>query len=88
MISKDNFYIHEIIGLDAKIIESTNTNFLGKKGTIIDETKSMFVLDSNKKQIMIPKKHNTWEFFINNEPVKIDGAILNKRPHDRLKIKQ
>ena len=46
MITTANITSHEFIGLNTKIVESSNPQIVGLNGTVIDETKSMFTLNT------------------------------------------
>jgi len=46
MITVDTISRHEFIGLETKIINSSNPQVIGLNGTIINETKSMFTLNT------------------------------------------
>ncbi len=87
MITKENIISHELIGLKTEIIDSSNKEILGLNGTIIDETKSMFVIDTSIGYKKIPKNHNKWKFSIQNDDVILFGSSLCKRPFDRVRIK-
>lgn len=84
MITSENILSHEIIGLESEIIESSNQQVIGLNGTVVDETKSMFTLDTSKGFKKIPKKHNKWRFTIDETTVDVNGSLLTKRPQDRL----
>jgi len=58
MITVDTISRHEFIGLETKIINSSNSQVIGLNGTIINETKSMFTLNTQKGMKMIPKSTN------------------------------
>ena len=62
MITVDTISRHEFIGLETKIINSSNPQVIGLNGTIINETKSMFTLNTEKGTKMIPKLTNDWGF--------------------------
>ena len=64
MIIEDNIYQHEFIGLDTQIIQSSNPQFIGLNGTITNETKSMFTLNTKKGVKSIPKATSHWKFFL------------------------
>jgi RNase P/RNase MRP subunit p29 len=55
-------------------------------GKIIDETKSMFIIETKNGTKMIPKQHNKWKFAIDNLEFTADGNSLSKRPEDRIKV--
>ena len=84
MITADNITRHELIGLDTQIVDSTNSQIIGLNGTIINETKSMFSLNTSKGIKLIPKSNNIWKFNVNNQQITINGSKIQKRPFDRL----
>ncbi|MFT4325889.1 MAG: ribonuclease P protein subunit [Candidatus Woesearchaeota archaeon] len=67
-----------MIGKKIKILESTQKNIVGISGTIKDETKYTFVLDSGKR---ILKK--SCIFQIGDE--KVHGSSLTKQTYERIK---
>ena len=87
MITTENILLHEIIGLEAKIVESSNSQIIGLNGTVVYETKSMFTINTKEGFKKIPKNWNKWKFTLNDNFVEIDGKSLTKRPQDRLRIK-
>ncbi len=87
MITAENIAAHEFIGLKTEIVDSSNEEILGLKGTIVDETKSMFVIETTKGVKKIPKAYNKWKFFIQNQDVVLFGESLCKRPADRVRMK-
>jgi ribonuclease P protein subunit POP4 len=76
---------HEFIGLHTVVTDSTNKGVVGLSGKIIDETKSMFVLETKSGTKMVPKQHSSWKFESSNEI--IDGKTISRRPEDRIKVK-
>ena len=84
MITAENITHHEFIGLDTQIVDSTNSQIIGLNGTIINETKSMFSLNTDNGIKLIPKSNNIWKFNVNNQQVTVDGSKIQKRPFDRL----
>ena len=79
--------VSEMIGLHARIVESTNKEIVTKNGVIIDETKSMFTLNTETGDKKFPKENSKWEFDFNNEKITLDGKQIAKKPHDRWRIK-
>jgi len=75
----------EFIGLETEIVDSTNKAIIGLAGKIIDETKSMFTLETKSGTKMIPKQHSSWKFAASNQI--INGKTIAKRPEDRIKVK-
>lgn len=87
MITADNITSHEFIGLHTEIVKSTNPQVIGLNGRIINETKSMFTLNTEKGVKSIAKSINNWKFSIENKDVIIEGSKITKRPFDRIGAK-
>ena len=84
MITENNIHAHEMIGLQSEIIQSSNSQIVGLNGTITDETKNMFVINTKDGIKKIPKDNTTWKFTFNGTEKQIQGSSLMKRPHERL----
>jgi ribonuclease P protein subunit POP4 len=84
MITVDNIYSHEFIGLDTEIVKSTNPQVIGLNGRIINETKSMFTINTENGVKSIAKSTNDWKFSIQNKDIIVDGSKITKRPFDRI----
>ena len=87
MITADNITAHEFIGLHTEITQSTNPQVVGLNGTIMDETKSMFKINTNNGVKSIAKSMNKWKFTIENKDIVLDGSRITKRPFDRIGAK-
>lgn len=87
MITADNITSHEFIGLHTEITQSTNSQVIGLNGRIIDETKSMFKINTDKGIKSIAKSTNKWKFSIENRDVTVDGSKISKRSFDRIGAK-
>ena len=87
MITADTISRHEFIGLDTKVINSSNSEVVGLNGTIINETKSMFTINTKKGVKMIPKSTNDWGFTINGKSMTLKGSTITKRPFERIGAK-
>ena len=88
MITFENISKHEMVGLETVISASPNRQIIGLTGTIVDETKSMFSINTKNGFKMIPKKQNTWKFFSDGNELTLSGSLLEKRSFDRLGAKQ
>jgi ribonuclease P protein subunit POP4 len=84
MITADNIHSHEFIGLDTEIVQSTNPQVIGLNGRIINETKSMFTINTENGVKSIAKSTNDWKFSIQNKDIIVDGSKITKRPFDRI----
>ena len=87
MITADNITSHEFIVLNTEIVKSTNPQVIGLNGRIINETKSMFTINTINGDKSIAKSTNSWKFSIDNNDVVVDGSKITKRPFDRLGAK-
>jgi len=84
MITADNITSHELIGMHTEITGSSNPQIIGLNGRVIDETKSMIIMSTEKGVKSVAKSNNDWKFTINNKDVIINGSRIAKRPFDRL----
>ena len=53
----------------------------------MDETKSMFRINTEKGIKSVAKSTNSWKFSIENNDVVVDGSKISKRPFDRIGAK-
>ena len=88
MITAENITLHEIIGMQARILESANPQIIGLNGMIVDETKSMLSMATARGTKMIPKDINIWEFTTKDDVFTINGTQITKRSFDRIGAKK
>ncbi len=69
----------ELIGIEVEVG--------GIKGTIIDETKNIFVVKQDTKRKKVAKKNNEFIFKFPEFRARIEGNIIALRPEDRVKMK-
>jgi ribonuclease P protein subunit POP4 len=84
MITADNISRHEFIGLNTQITKSSNQQVIGLNGTIINETKSMFTINTKKGVKNIPKSTSDWKFSIQGMETIVIGSKITKRPFERI----
>ncbi len=78
----------ELIGLDAKVVKSTNPSNIGISGKVIDETRNTLVLRQNEKNKAIIKETAVFQFALpNGTMVEVAGTAISGRPEDRVKRK-
>ncbi len=84
MTSPDNVLVHEIIGLDARIVESTDPTITGVHGQIVFETRNTISIrtDSSIKQIA-KKTAKKIEVKTHSGACFISGLSLIGKPEDR-----
>jgi len=84
-ITRENLQIHEWIGLEARVIESTDKAREGIKGKIVNETKNVITIETKKGEKKLPKKEIKLEIVLGKEKVPLDCTKLSQRPEDRIK---
>jgi len=89
MITPQNIFRHELVGLEVVVVKSTHQDLIGIKGQVVDETRNTIkVEDSKGCEKLIPKKVATFRFTLpENAVVELDGRIIVARPEDRIKKK-
>ncbi|MBI2146000.1 ribonuclease P protein subunit [Candidatus Woesearchaeota archaeon] len=76
-------YPRELIGESIKVIQSTNKQLQGLRGTIVDETKSTLVIEHDGKSTVLLK--NAITFRLSTSGRILNGKELIRAPHERLK---
>ena len=87
MITVENVTRHELIGLETSIVESNNSQTIGLHGKIIDETKSMFTIQTSTGVKRMPKVNSMWKFNLNGISSIVDGQSIAKRSFERMGVK-
>ena len=83
-ITPENLPRHELIGLQAEIIESTDPTQEGIKGEILDETRDTLTIDDKR----VEKENCIFLVKIpSGEKVELNGKTIAKRPEDRIDMK-
>jgi ribonuclease P protein subunit POP4 len=84
MTSPENVLVHEIIGLGAKIVESTDPTLNGVSGSIVFETLNTISIRTDSAVKQIAKKAATKiEIKTHSGVCFISGSSLIGRPEDR-----
>jgi ribonuclease P protein subunit POP4 len=77
---------HELIGLQAKVVQSSNPSCLGICGRVVDETQKTFTILHQRKEKVIVKQTSVLHFtLVDGSLVEIHGTALVGRPEDRAK---
>jgi ribonuclease P protein subunit POP4 len=88
MITPKDLVLHELIGLEVRVVSSTNKQLAGLKGTVIDETRNMLTIETEKGEKSLAKQDCVFSFHLpSREWVKVEGSLLVARPEDRIKKK-
>jgi ribonuclease P protein subunit POP4 len=80
-----DFLRGEFIGRIVRVAESSNKHLIGIEGKIVDETRNMFEIETEKGVKRVQKK--VCKFLFVDEGLVVDGSIINYRPEDRLNAK-
>jgi ribonuclease P protein subunit POP4 len=85
MITPQNILSHELVGLGAKIVESTDPTLAGVKGTIVFETKNTISIRTGIKTRQIAKSAaKKIEVATQAGACFISGPSMIARPEDRV----
>ena len=86
-LTPSNLLRHELIGLRLNVDESSNSTVRGLRGTVIDETRNMLVIENEqRKEKRVPKAGNRFIFDLDDGTlVRVKGDRLISRPEDRIK---
>lgn len=85
-INEKNIARHELIGLEAEIVKSTDAKKQGQGGKIIDETKKMLLLRTSTGEKLVEKSTSTFRIILpGGKKVEINGMLLLGRPEERIK---
>ena len=86
MRNAKNILKHELIGLECEVKQSKNKSQIGMKGKVVDETRNILTLETEKGEKLIEKKNAEFIFaFSGGEKVAVDGKLLIGRPEARTK---
>jgi ribonuclease P protein subunit POP4 len=88
MITSSNLPRHELIGLQAEVVASTNRANLGLKGKVVDESLRTLVIETARAEKRIFKNQVKMQFILpGGKKVELSGSLLEVRPWDRVKKK-
>jgi len=76
------------LGLNAKVTKSSNPEYVGRVGKVIDETRNTLVILHEEKEKAIIKDVAVFHFTLpDGTVVEIDGKTIVGRPENRVKKK-
>ncbi|MCX8188905.1 MAG: ribonuclease P protein component 1 [Nitrososphaeria archaeon] len=85
MINSANIFYHELICLEARIVDSKIRSLIGLNGKVVMETRNMLYLDDGIKVRAVPKKVSLFEFKLpSGLTIKLSGTLIIGRPENRL----
>jgi len=81
-----NILNHEIVGLAAHVVKSSDPTLVCREGRIIGESKEMVDLETAGRRISLAKEVCTLDITLpDGAVVRVDGHLLRGRPEDRLR---
>ncbi|MFB0543515.1 MAG: ribonuclease P protein component 1 [Candidatus Bathyarchaeia archaeon] len=85
-IGPRNVLRHELIGLEARVVESDEPGHIGIQGRIVDETRNTLTINQGGGDKIIAKENTIFHFRLpNGAVVEVEGRYLVGRPEDRVK---
>ncbi len=88
MITPKNLVRHELVGLDVRVVESTNPSQIGLSGRVVDESRNVLTIETAHGVRNLPKNQCTFSFLLpSGERVRVEGRLLVSHPEDRIKKK-
>ncbi len=63
-LTPQNIINHELIGIDTKVVDSTNSSLIGIEGRIVDETKNILKIETDVQVKTVPKSCSSFIFTI------------------------
>ena len=87
MITPQNVFRHELVGLEVAVVSSFQVGFKEINGKVVDETRNTIKIeDKEGNEKIVPKNAATFHFKLpDGSKVEINGKILVARPEDRIK---
>lgn len=83
-ITPENLPRQELIGLECKVVDSTDENQIGISGEVLDETQNMLRIDDRE----VEKEISVFRFKLpSGEKVRVQGELIAKRPEERVGMK-
>jgi ribonuclease P protein subunit POP4 len=77
---------HEFIGLETKVVRSSNPHVVGIAGRVVDETRNTLTILHKGKRMVVIKDTAVFDFVMpDGTVVEIDGKVIVGRPEDRIK---
>ncbi|MEW6035356.1 MAG: ribonuclease P protein subunit [Candidatus Micrarchaeota archaeon] len=87
MITRKNLLYSTFVGLPVEVVNSSDRKAIGCRGTVVDETKNLIVIEvAGGKEVKVPKASATFRFTAESgELVDVEGKKIAFRPHERPK---
>ena len=86
-VTPRNILQHELIGLEARVVESANESHKSIAGRVVDESRNTLVIRQGGEIKRVPKRDATFRFILPDGEVEVEGKAIHGRPADRVKKK-
>jgi len=70
------------IGRKMQVVASTDATLLGRRGTVVNESRNTVSLLEGERTLVLNKASIT--FTVDDSDVVIEGAMVGQRPEDRI----
>ena len=85
-IGPKNIIIHELIGLEAIVVNHSDPTLIGLRGRVVDETMKTLVLETEQGEKVVPKEYGVFCFKLPDERwTLVRGDEILFRPWERTK---
>lgn len=85
-LAAKNILMHELIGLDVKVVRDKNPNNTSIQGKVVDESRNTLVIQQGDRTKRVVKKNAVLMFKLpDRTAVEVEGFTLVGRPEDRAK---
>jgi len=76
----------ELIGLKAKVVKSSNPDYVGISGSVVNETRNTLVIRHENKDKTVVKDQAVFQFTLSDGTIiEVEGTAILGRPEDRVK---
>ncbi len=76
--------LHELIGLEAEVENSSDSSQIGMRGRVIDETKNTLLIETPNGTRKVIKRTSRFRFWHGAVSFVVDGKEINFRSYERL----
>lgn len=88
MISPQNVIRHELTGLRVRVVSSSNPAQVGLWGVIVDETKNLLVIRTQRGLKKVQKRLAVFDLHLPDDTlVRVDGSVLVMAPEKRISMR-
>jgi ribonuclease P protein subunit POP4 len=75
--------LHELSGLNVKVVNCLDKNQVGIGGKVLKETKNTLIVGTPGGERQVVKKTSTFKFFVGRKSFTVDGKEISFRPYER-----